>query len=90
MRILLTIVLWRVFGTWSGVRDGAFCENSYQLKALGHFCRNLGFGCFTGFLECVPLTISYHLYFFHISKVSSTLHEIFKLKANNPVMKGCV
>ena len=27
-------------------------------------------------LECVPLTISYHLYFLHISKVSSILHRV--------------
>ena len=52
-----------------------FAKIFIDWRSLAIFCRNLGFRCLTVFLECVTLTVSYHVYFFRVSQVSSMLHE---------------
>ena len=52
-----------------------FAKIFIDWRSLAIFCRNLGFRCLTVFLQCVPLRVSYHVYFFRVSQVSSMLHE---------------
>ena len=53
----------------------AIFQGFRKLLRNSNFKERLSINCFQLYLECVPRTISYHLYFLRICKVWSMLHQ---------------